>query len=530
MRVLISDSVSEEGLAVFKQAKDLGIEYDYDSKITPEQLVERIGQYDGLVIRSRTKVTKEVIDAAANLKVIGRAGVGVDNVDVEAATDRGIIVMNTPSGNNISTAEHSIAMLMSLARKIPFAHASMADGKWDKKSFTGMELFNKTVGIIGLGRIGTIAAKRLNGLGMRVIAFDPFIDPDKMKPMGVEPATIDEIITKSDIITIHAPMTETTRNIINKDSFSKMKKSVLIINCARGGIVNEEDLAQALKDGKIGGAALDVFSTEPLPENHPLRTAPNCVLTPHVAASTVEAQENVAVDIAKQVVDALAGVQIINAVNMPSVDPEIWSAIKPYLKLAERLGKFAAQFSDQRITKLLVQYFGDIQSYPTGPLTTAVIKGLLESTTDDKVNYVNAIKKLDSRGVEVVTETHSRAFNYTNLITVITHHADGSTNSFSGTMFTEDKQRLVILNDKHFDAYLEGNMIVIENNDVPGVIGAVGTLLGQKKVNIGQMTWGRTKHSNEAMTVVNVDQQVSKELLKEITYLPNIKSAHLIRI
>lgn len=526
-KILVSDKLSEDGLDVFRAA---GFEVDHLPEITQEEIAERIGQYDAWVIRSRSKATAEILARADRLRVVGRAGVGVDNVDIAAASARGVIVMNTPGGNTISTAEHTIAMIMSAARMIPQAHASMASGLWDKKSFMGVELQKKTLGIIGFGRIGQEVAVRMKAFDMAVMASDPFVSEDRGKQLGVALATIDEIVEKADFITLHAPLSPETKNVVNAERIARMRKGVRIVNCARGGLVDEAALAEALCSGKVAAAAFDVFEKEPLPDDSPLRGAPNMIHTPHIAASTTEAQENVAIQVAEQIVDVLANDKVRNAINAPSIAPEVLRALHPYLQLCEKLGRFAAQFETQRVRRITCIYSGSVLDYPTEPLTTAFAKGWIEPTTDRPVNYVNALPILRERGIEILETRSSHQFRYSNLLTIETEHEDGSTNSVSGSVFDASHGRLVRVNDKAFVAHPAGNMVVIENEDVPGIIGSVGTYFGNKQVNIAEMTWGRRENDPHAMTIINIDGEVSPAMLDEIRALPNIVDARLIRM
>ncbi|MCB2156326.1 phosphoglycerate dehydrogenase [bacterium] len=526
-KVLVSDKLSEDGLEVFRNA---GFEVDHTPEITQDEIQECIGQYHAWVVRSRSKATAEILAKADNLRVIGRAGVGIDNVDVAAASQRGIIVMNTPGGNTISTAEHAISMMMAVARKIPAADASMKQGKWDKKKFMGVELNKKTLGVIGLGRIGQEVSRRMKAFGMTVIAHDPFVVKERLDQLGLESVSVDELCKRADFITIHTPLSIETRHMLNADRLKTMKPTVRIVNCARGGIVDEEALIEALKNGTVAGAAFDVFETEPLPADHELRSLPNVVLTPHIAASTTEAQENVAIQVAEQIVDVLKNDNIRNALNAPSVDPEVLKALTPYLRLSERLGRFAAQFDSSRVTRLTCRFSGSILDYPTEPLSTALAKGWIEPSTDRPVNYVNAMPILRERGIEILETRHSKLHRFSNLITIETEHEDGTVNEVSGSVFEPDHGRIVIVNGKTFVAVPEGNLIVIDNKDVPGVIGEVATLIGKKGMNIGELTWGRRGEENEAMTIINVDGEVSKEMLEELRALPNINSARAIRL
>jgi D-3-phosphoglycerate dehydrogenase len=526
-KILVSDKISDEGLAILQQS---GFEVAYKPDISHEDLVREIADYDALVIRSRTTVTADVLQNARRLKVIGRAGVGLDNVDVKTATKLGIIVMNTPGGNTISTAEHTMAMLTSLARMIPQADRSMKEGKWDKKRFVGVELCRKTLGVIGLGRIGTEVARRALAYGMNVLAYDPFISSEVARKIGVQPATVAEICKQADFITVHVPLNDQTRNLIDKEQIATMKPRVRLINCARGGIISEEALLEALQTGRIAGAALDVFTEEPLPAEHPLRKLDNVVLTPHLGASTSEAQEGVAKEVAEQIVDALSGRVIRNAVNAPSVDPAILEQLRPYLELARRMGKFMAQFVSAPVRVFRVYYSGSVLDYPTAPVTTAALVGFLEPISEATVNFVNAQPIAHERGIEIVELKSTELHGYANLITIETECEDGTRNSLGGTLFTRDRARIVAINNKTFDVVPEGYLIVIENRDVPGIVGNVGMLLGKHNINIAQMTWGRTEAGKDAITVINVDQEVPRAVLDELAQLPNILSAKLIVI
>ncbi len=527
-RILVSDSLSDEGIGILKAA---GFEVDHKPEISQEDIAKEIGEYDALVIRSRTTVTPEIINNAHKLKVVGRAGVGLDNVDVPSATQRGIIVMNTPGGNTISTAEHTMAMLTSLARSIPQADRSMHEGRWDKKKFVGVELYGKTLGICGTGRIGTEVIKRAQAYGMHVLAYDPFLNEEAVKRLGVTKATVDEISRQADFITVHTPLNAQTRGMLGKDQFAVMKKGVRILNCARGGIVSEEALIEGLKNGTVAGAALDVFEEEPLPVDHPFRSMDNVIMTPHLGAATSEAQEGVARDVAEQIVDVLQGKTIRNAINAPSVDPAILEQLQPFIDLARRMGKFMSQFVCQPAKALQVYYSGSVTDFPTAPITSAALIGFLEPMTEGSVvNFVNAPTMAKDRGIEVIEQRSTKLYNFANLITLEVECEDGSKQFIGGTLFTKDNPRIVVVNDKFFDVVPAGELIVIENHDVPGIIGNVGNVLGKYNVNIAQMTWGRTQPGSDAITVINVDQSVTQEMISEIEKLPNIISARIIRI
>ena len=527
-RILVSDSLSNEGISILK---DAGFEVDHKPDISPEDLEREIADYDALVIRSRTTVTPAVLNNGKKLKVVGRAGVGLDNVDIATATKNGVIVMNTPNGNTISTAEHTFAMMMALARSIPQADRGMHEGRWEKKKFIGVELHGKTLGVCGFGRIGTEVAKRALAFGMKVMAYDPFLNEDAVKRLGVTKATVDEICSHADFITVHTPLNAQTQGLLNKERFGLMKKGVRVLNCARGGIVSEDALLEGLNSGKVAGAALDVFEEEPLPADHPFRSMPNVIMTPHLGAATSEAQEGVARDVAEQIVDVLSGGMIRGAVNAPSVDPAILEQVQPYIDLARRMGSFLSQYVCSPAKSLHVYYSGTVLDYPLASITNAVVIGFLQTMTEGSVvNFVNASAIAKDRGIEVIEQTSTKLYNFTNLITVEVTCEDGSKQFIGGTLFTRETPRIVVLNDKFFDVLPEGQMIVIENKDVPGIIGSVGNVLGKHNVNISQMTWGRTQPNADAITVINVDQEISNDLLREVENLPNILSARIIRI
>lgn len=526
-RILVSDSLSEEGLSILKAG---GFEVVHKPEISPEDLVKEIADYDALVIRSRTTVTKEVLENGKKLKVVGRAGVGLDNVDVPTATRLGVIVMNTPDGNTISTAEHTMAMLTSLARSIPQAARSMWEGRWDKKKFVGVELNNKVLGVCGMGRIGTEVIRRALAYGMKVLAYDPFINEEAVKRLGVTKATVNEIAENADFITVHTPLTPQTKYLIGKEQFALMKKGVRILNCARGGIVCEASLLEALQSGKVAGAALDVFETEPLATDHPFRTMENVIMTPHLGAATSEAQENVAKDVAEQIVDVLTGKMIRNAANAPSVDPAILEQIAPYVELARRLGVFMGQYITSPAKTIQVYFSGSVLDYPVKSIANAALIGFLESSSEDSaVNFVNAASIAKDRGIELVEQTSNKLYNFANLITLEVVSEDGTTNYIGGSVFADNSPRIVMLNEKFLNVYPTGNLIVIENKDVPGIIGSVGTVLGNHSINIGQLTWGRTD-AGEAITVINVDAHISEEIISELGKLPNILSARLLKL
>ena len=525
MKVLISDSLAKEGIEILKKSS---IDVDVKTGMSPEELRSCIGDYEGLVIRSKTKVTSDIIKSAKKLKVVGRAGVGVDNVDITAATERGIVVMNTPGGNTISAAEHTVSMLLALSRNIPQANQSLKKGLWDKKKFTGTEVYCKVLGIIGLGKIGTEVASRAQSFGMRIIAYDPFISAEKADKLGIRLETFEGVLKKSDYITVHLPLTPNTKHIINDKEFGLMKQGARIINCARGGIIDENALCMAVKSGKLAGAAVDVFEKEPLPADSPLLLYENIIVTPHLAASTEEAQINVAQDIAHQIIDALQNENYSNAVNIPSIDPKIFKEIKPYFNLAERLGKLQRQLVDGHIKVLRIEYSGDVTNYNVTPITVAIIKGLLEPVLNKAVNYVNASFIARERGIKVVESKTSKAEDFANLITIYTQ-TDSGESSIAGTLFSEDDPRIVRINDYHVDAVPEGFMLVCINSDMPGIMGNMGTILGKHNVNIASMTLGRKKQGEQAVTVFNLDNEPPKKTLGEIECLKEIISVKLVK-
>ena len=525
MKVLVSDNISSNGIDILKKA---GLEVDVRVGLKPEELKDIISDYGALIIRSATKVTAEIIEAATNLKVIGRAGSGLDNVDKATASKRGIVVMNTPGGNTITTAEHTIAMMFAVARKIPQACASMAAGKWEKKLFTGIELFNKTLAVVGLGKIGGEVARRAHALGMNVIAYDPFLSEDKAKEMGVEKGEIAELFKKADFITVHTPLTAETRNLINAKSIKTMRDGVFIINCARGGIVNEKDLYAALESGKVAGAALDVFEKEP-PENNPLIGHEKVVTTPHLGASTKEAQENVAIAIAEQIVDFMVYGTIRNAVNFPSIPKEQVKILQPYINLAEKIGSFASQMFEGEITEVTLEYRGEVSELNTSPLTIAAIKGFLTPILEETVNFVNASFIAKDRGIEVREMKSGDAGDFMSMVVMKVKSRKRGI-SIKGILFNKKDPRIIKIDDFTVEIIPEGQMLFMYNNDMPGVIGNIGSLLGRNNINIARMHFGRETPGGMAISVVNIDSPVSEEMLSEIRNLPNILDVKVINL
>lgn len=527
MKVLISDSMSARAVEVLKAAP--GVTCDVITNLKPEELKEKIKEYHALVVRSATKVTAEIIGAAENLKVIGRAGTGVDNVDVPVATKKGIVVMNTPGGNTITTAEHAIAMLVALARKIPQATASMRRGEWEKKKYEGTEITGKTLGILGVGNIGAVVASRAIGLRMNVIAYDPFISPEAADKLGVAIVTLDELYRKSDFISIHVPLLNETKNLVNAEAFAKMKKGVKLINCARGGIVNEADLANAIKSKQVSGAALDVFEKEPPPADNPLLAMEEIIFTPHLGASTFEAQENVAIAVAEQIVDYLLNGTVRNAVNVPSVPGELLAALGPYISLGEKLGSFQGQILTGGIEEITVEYSGEVVNYDVAPITIACIKGLLDQVLDTYVNFVNAPFVAKERGIKVVETKTSRATDFASSITIKVRTKE-SESLVEGALFGKKEPRLVRIDKFLIDAVPEGYLLLLHNEDKPGVIGNVGTLLAASNVNIARLHLGRQSVGEQAVSVWSVDTPLPKGLIEKLLKLPHMISARVIEL
>ena len=520
MKILVSDSLSPRGVEVLQQA---GFTADVKTKLPKEQLIEEIKQYDGIIVRSATKVTAEVIEAGDRLKIIGRAGTGLDNVNKEAATRRGIVVMNTPGGNTITTAEHTIAMMVSMSRKIPQATASTKAGKWEKSKFMGMELYNKTLGLVGLGQIGTVVTKLAQGLQMNVIGYDPFLAPERAKELGIEVVELPELFRRADIISVHTPLTNDTRSLIKMDTIREMKDGVMIVNCARGGIVNEQDLYEALKSEKVASAAFDVFEEEPVKPDHPLLTLDNFICTPHIGASTEEAQENVAISIAEQFVNYFKKGVARGAVNIPSVAPEALPQLQPYLNMVERMGSFQAQLIDGGIEQITVEYCGDVGSLKVAPLTVAVLKGLLAPVLEVAVNAVNAPVLAKERGIEVKEIKGSDAGNFTSLIRLHVQ-ASKKTHELAGTLYHKKEPRIVESNNYPVEVIPEGHMLMIYNVDRPGVIGTVGKILGDHQVNIARMQCSRHQEGGNALLIIGLDGPPSSEVMDAIKGDPDILS------
>lgn len=523
-KVLVSDKLSEPGQGVLLGTE--AIEMDYKPGLSESELAEIISDYDGLVIRSGSKVTAKVLERASRLKVIGRAGIGVDNVDIPVASRRGIVVMNTPTGNAVTTAEHAISLLLSLARKIPQATASMRAGKWEKSKFQGREISGKTLGIIGMGNIGRIVADRAQGLKLKVIAFDPVLSTERAAKLGVELVALDDLFTRADFITTHAPLTPETKGLVGSAAFDKMKQGVLVINAARGGIVDEDALYDAIKAGKVAGAGLDVFVEEPVSPKHKLLSLDEVVLTPHLGASTSEAQERVAVEIAEQVAAFLTSGTIRNGVNVDSLEGEAAERLRPYQQLAHRLGALVGQLGITHASELRVVCTGDAGQAGTRPVANAALAGFLECFLEEKVNAISAPYEAKERGINLVEVREETGHRYTSSVRVTVSSQDGS-HTATGTMGAHEPL-LVDLDNYVLEATLDGHLLIVQNDDRPGVIGAIGTVLGKKGINVARMQVGLD--NGDSVAIWNVDQEVDSDTIAELHALPNINSVLLVKL
>ncbi|MCP9464692.1 MAG: phosphoglycerate dehydrogenase [Nitrospira sp.] len=520
MKILVSDSLSEQGIEVLERA---GFTVVVRSKMPKEELYREIKDADGLIVRSGTKVTAELLAAAEKLKVVGRAGSGLDNVDIPAATRRGIVVMNTPGGNTVTTAEHTMALIFAACRKIPQATASVKQGKWEKDKFMGIELYNKTLGIVGFGQIGSYLAKLAQGASMNVIAYDPYLAPERAQTMGVELVGLAELFRRADIVSVHTPLTSETRSLINAKVIETMKPGVVLINCARGGIINEADLCEALKTKRVAAAAFDVFEEEPVKSDHPLLALDNFICTPHIGAQTAEAQENVAVAIAEQIVDYFTKGIAKGAVNIPSVPPELLPRLQPFLILAEQLGSLQTQLSHGAIERVTVEYSGEVASLSVAPLTIAVLKGLLGPILEHPVNYVNAPLVAKERGIEVKEVRISDAGDFTSLIRLRVE-AGSVSHQVAGTLYHKKEARVVEIDQFKVEMVPEGHLLFIHNMDRPGVIGMVGKVLGDNGINIVRMQCALEKRGGEALLIIAADTEFPAHVLEEIRSSSNILS------
>jgi D-3-phosphoglycerate dehydrogenase len=529
LKIFVADEVSDTGL---QPLRDAGFVVEKRTKLNPAELRAALSGCAGLVVRSETKVTADLMDSATTLRVVGRAGVGVDNIDVPAATERGIVVMNAPDGNTITTAEHTIALLIALARRVPQANSSLKSGHWDRKSFIGVELQGKTLGVVGLGRIGRTVSARARAFGMKIVAFDPFIAPEQARDLEIELSALDELFATADFITIHTPLTAETRGVIGRDAFARMKKGVRIINCARGGLVDEGALYNAIKSGTVAGAALDVFTEEPPAPDHPLLLLDEVIATPHLGASTAEAQEGVAFTVAEQMRDYLLSGALRGAVNVPSLGTKELALLRPYIELAEKLGRFQAQLVDSAVREVRLEFAGEIVELNAAPVTRSFLAGLLRDVSA-RVNAVNAFLIAEERGISVTTSYYRAG---SDLVPAIRTHVVGSTGeqSLAGTIFGFGEQtregRITEIDGFHIEAIPNGHMLVMRNRDVPGVIGRVGTILGERGVNISRFHLGRHERGGEAMAVIEVDAAVDKETLEALRSMEQVVSARQIEL
>jgi D-3-phosphoglycerate dehydrogenase / 2-oxoglutarate reductase len=520
MKVLVSDNLGEIGIRMFQQ--EGGIDVDVRTGLAPEALGDIIGEYDALVIRSATKVTADLLDAASNLKVVGRAGIGLDNVDIAAATRHGVVVMNTPGGNTVTTAEHAIAMMLAMSRNIALGTATLKRGEWEKKRLQGREICNKVLGLIGFGKIGSIVADRARGLKMRVIVHDPYVTPDQVEKYGFENVTLEELYRRSDYITIHVPKLKDTVGMVNRQAFDQMKDGVMIVNCARGGIVNESDLSEAVTSGKVAGAALDVFETEP-PGELPLLSLEQVTCTPHLGASTLEAQTNVAVAVAQQIIDYLKHGTILNAVNVPPVTGELLTRLGPYLSMADQMGCLQAQLTRGPLKEVIIEYAGDFQGLDMTPVSTAALKGLLTPEVKDDVNFVNARAMAEERGIRVTETTSSESQDYSALITFKAVTTE-MTSTVSGTIYGKKDARIVRINNFRLELIPCGHLALIYNDNKPGAIGSIGAVLGRNEINIGQMQVGEEETGDLNVIFLKTDTRMPPEVIEELAALPLVRT------
>lgn len=525
MKILVSDNLSQVGVDILK--KESGIEVDVKTGLSKEDLIKIIPEYDGLLVRSATKVTADVIQAGTRLKVVGRAGIGIDNVDVEAASKRGIIVMNAPDGNVITTAEHAMAMMLSMARNIPRANTSVKNKKWSPKDFMGVELYNKTLGIVGLGRIGSVVAERAKGFMMKVLVYDPFITDEHAAKLGVERVDMKDMLQRADFLTLHTPKLP-GKYLLGKEEFAMMKPGMRIVNCARGGLIEESALIEAIKSKKVAQVATDVYDKEPVPPDCPLLEMDEIICTPHLGASTEEAQEKVAIAICDQIIDSLKHGRVRNAVNMPSIDEDLLASIKPFLELGENLGKMVAQLIEGPIHQIHIQYRGEVANLRVQPITTALLKGVLDRSIEG-VNMVNAPYLAKERGIEVQESKSNEIINYASTIQVQVKTKDG-TRDITGSVFGKGDPRVVKFDDFYFEAVFSKHMLIMHNMDVPGVIGNLGNVLGKNGINIAGFHLGRMAEKGKAMAVINIDTPPTSETLKQLRNTPNVLDVHSVAL
>jgi D-3-phosphoglycerate dehydrogenase len=527
-KILITDDLSVEGLAYLDAAED--VSYDVVQGLTPESLARHIPDYDGLIVRSSVTVTKDVLAAATRLKVVGRAGVGVDNIDIEAASEGGVIVMNTPGANTIATSEHTLALMMALVRHIPQAYSRLKAGEWDRKRFTGTQLYRKTIGIVGMGRIGSRVAKRCQAFEMKVLAYDPYMSDDVAREIKVHPVTMDELLEQSDFIALHAALTPQTTGLINAEAIERMKPGVRIINTARGPLINETALLDGLRSGKVAGAALDVFAAEPLAADHPLLELENVIVTPHLAASTTEAQNDVGTQVILQMLDALRDIDFRNAVNMPFADAALLRQMQPYLGLAEKVGSLQAQLADHRVTRIEVEIKGEEIADHIKPITVGILKGFLDPVLHRTVNYINAPHLARRHGITLSQSSGLPTLDYPNLITCRIEWEGGGDRTVVATLFNDLEPRLVQIDGYRVDVRPEGNILVTQSHDRPGFIGQVGTVLGAYNINIATWRTGRNAPGGVAISFISVDSDISPEIMNTIRSIDLIEAAKIIRL
>jgi D-3-phosphoglycerate dehydrogenase len=526
---MICDPISPKGIALFQQRPEFEVVV-LKQRLPEAELLPLVADVEALVVRSETKITRKIIAGAPKLRVVGRAGVGVDNVDVDAATQRGIVVMNTPGGNTISTAELTFSMLMALARKIPQAHASMKAGEWNRKAFSGVELYNKTLGILGMGRIGSEVARRAIAFGMRVLAYDPYLTLSRANAMQVELIELDDLLARSDFITVHMPMSDETRGMINAAAFAKMKPGARVLNCARGGIVNEADLCAAIKEGKVAGAALDVYETEPPPKDFPLRDLPQVIMTPHLGASTEEAQENVGIEVAEAITDFLLNGVVRNAVNLPNLDAKTYALVKPYLALGEKLGRLVAQLAPKRNDRLVITYGGKAADVPGDPITRFVLKGFLESAGGRDVNQVNVRTLAQGLGLRVEEIKSNEETDFNEWLHLAVYSGEQKI-SAGGTLYGSKKlPRIVRVNGQPVEIVPEGVLFFMTNKDRPGIVGQLGTLMGRHHVNIANMSLSRDIAGGRALSVLSLDSVPPPALLDEVQKDPDISDVRVVKL
>ncbi len=525
-KVLVSDPIDQAGIDILSQVASVEVKTDF----TAEELLKAIPDYDAIMIRSGTKLTREIIEAGKNLKIIGRAGVGVDNVDVTAATRQGIVVVNSPEGNTIAAAEHAIAMMMALSRYIPDANQTLKAGKWDRKSYTGVEVYKKTLGIMGLGKIGSHVAVVAKAMGMRLMAYDPFLTAERAEQMGVTLVDLELLLREADYLTLHLPKTKETHHLINRDRLAMMKPNVRIINCARGGIIDEAALAEALNSGKIAGAAIDVFENEPLESDSPLlKVGRNLILTPHLGASTEEAQTNVAIDVAEQIRDVLLGLPARAAVNIPGLGPDVWQKLKPYLQLAEMLGNLVGQLAGGRVETLDVRLQGEIGRNETQPIVVAALKGLLSPALRERVNFVNASIEAKERGIRVTETRDSTVEDYSGSLQLTAKGSQGE-QSVTGALLGKEERRITNINGFPINVAPTNHMLLTLHTDTPGIIGQIGSILGNFNVNIASMQVGRRTVRGEAVMVLNLDDPLPVGLAEEVERIQGVKEAFVVNL